>query len=469
MDRNLSDVLKSSFRDPAGFLFRSDGTLYRQINENYQSTYKALVKSGLFQYLFDRQLLVSHEEVDIPGQTADAFQILKPLELPVISYAYEWSISQLRDAALLTLELQEAAMAKGFSLKDASIYNVQFYQGRPIFIDTLSFETYQPEKPWVAYKQFCEHFLAPLALMSRTDISLNQLLVTNIDGIPLRVASRLLPLSTRFNFSLLVHIHLHAKAQARHSNKKVSTQRAFSEHALRALLDNLRSTIRKLRWHADGTEWNDYYESNNNYVASALTQKERIVEAFVQRVAPDSVWDLGANTGKFSRIAARDARYVCAWDIDPACVENNYQALKSGSQKNIYPLLLNLCNPSPAIGWSNVERFSFVERGGADLVLALGLVHHLAISNNLPLNRIASFLSTICSNLVIEFVPKSDSQVQKLLRSREDIFPEYQIESFESIFARYFNILAVERIESSERTLYLLEALKTSPEQSFAA
>jgi ribosomal protein L11 methylase PrmA len=457
----MREILDSSFRDPSGFLFRSEGKLYRQVNRCYSDTFKALEESGLFKSLFHQKLLISHSDTNVSAVTEDAWRVIQPAELPVISYAYEWSFSQLKDAALLTLQLQELAMEKGFSLKDASIYNIQFLDGKPVFIDTLSFEKYREGKPWIAYKQFCQHFLAPLALMSKTDISLQQLLRTNIDGVPLELASKLLPLSTKFSFSLLVHIHWHAKSQSIHADKTIKSDRPFTKHAFMALLDNLKSSIGKLEWSATGTEWNDYYAANNNYDPTALNQKEAMVGAYIQEVKPFSVWDLGANTGRFSHIAAEHSGYVCAWDIDPACVENNYRALASSQRKNVYPLLLDLCNPSPAIGWANSERDSFRGRGGVDLILALGLIHHLVISNNLPLTRVAAFLAEMGDNLVIEFVPKSDSQVIKLLRNREDIFPDYEQESFEHCFSGHFDIRSSQKIPGSERTLYLMAAKRS--------
>ena len=190
----MSNKLECSFRDPSGFIFKKDGVLYRQINYSYKENYDYFKSSGLYNELIELDLLVPHEEVIVDCLDGDGYVIIKPVELPVISYPYEWSFSQLKEAALLTLNIQQKALSKGLSLKDASSYNVQLYNGKPIFIDTLSFEILQSNQPWVAYKQFCQHFLAPLALMAKTEITLNQLLKTNIDGIPLGLASKLLPL-----------------------------------------------------------------------------------------------------------------------------------------------------------------------------------------------------------------------------------------------------------------------------------
>lgn len=453
----MSEILNASFRDPSGFLFEREGRLYRQVNKDYQETFEALEESGLFQALTEQQLLVPHSRADTPSATDSAYCVVEHQRLPFISYPYEWSFSQLKDAALLTLRIQVIAMEHGFSLKDASAYNVQFLQGKPIFIDTLSFEPLPEGKPWIAYRQFCQHFLAPLALMACKDISLQQLLRNNIDGIPLPLASKLLPFSTRLRFSLLVHIHLHARSQKSHADKAISVEKTFSAHSFKAVLDSLRTAIKKLAWQPEGTEWDDYYEANNNYESRSLELKGTLVRDFLAEVKPRSVWDLGANTGRFSKIAAEHSEFVCAWDIDPACVEKMYLSLRQETQQhNIYPLVLDLSNPSPAIGWANNERYSFVERGGAELVMALGLIHHLVISNNVPLRKLAAFFATIANHIIIEFIPKEDSQVIKLLRTREDIFPEYERQHFERDFGDYFSIRKSSNIEGSSRTLYLM-------------
>ncbi len=204
-------ALASSFRDPSGFLFSRSGTLYRQVNQSYRTHYEALMSSGLYQELVKSGRLVVHQLADIPAEIPElAYQVIQPVRIPFISYPYEWSFSQLKDAALCTLAIQKTALEKGMSLKDSSAYNIQFHQGQPTLIDTLSFEVYREGEPWIAYRQFCQHFLAPLALMAYVDIRLSQLLRTYVDGIPLDLASRLLPRRTKYNLALATHIHLHA-------------------------------------------------------------------------------------------------------------------------------------------------------------------------------------------------------------------------------------------------------------------
>jgi SAM-dependent methyltransferase len=454
-------TVAGSFRDPDGFLFRRGDTLYRQVNTSYQEDYDQLMGSGLYDALTSDGLLVSHTEVDVEPAAPGSYQILRPEPLSFISYPYEWCFSQLQDAALLTLRIQKKAMEAGLSLKDASAYNVQFRDGDPIFIDTLSFERYQEGRPWVAYAQFCQHFLAPLALMSYTDVRLSKLLRAYLDGVPLDLASTLLPTRTYLKFSLLTHIHLHSRGQERYADTSSSEDlpdRHVGRNELLGIIDSLESAVKKLRWTPEGTEWSDYYQ-DVSYSDDAFDAKERFVSDVLESAQPESVWDLGANTGRFSRIAANAGIDTMAFDVDPAAVEQAYRSNHGGDADTIYPLVLDLTNPSPGIGWAHRERKSFRERGPADMILALALVHHLAISNNVPLPRLARFLSQLCQTLVIEFIPKHDEQVQRLLVSREDIFSTYSQDHFEEAFSEFFAIDRVQKVPDAERRLYYMEKI----------
>jgi len=449
--------LSSSFRDPSGFLFVEDGSLYRQVNQVYRENYDHLMDSGLYDTVVSKGLLIPHEEASSDlARTHDAYKVLNPQPVPFISYPYEWCFSQFKDAALLTLQVQKAAIDFGATLKDASAYNVQFVGPKPVLIDTLSFEKYTEGQAWVPYRQFCQHFLAPLALMSHTDVRLSQLSRTNIDGVPLDLASSLLPFRTRLSFSLLSHIHLHARSQKHFAERTVDTsRRRMAPRSFLGLIDSLESAVKKLKWRPRGELWRDYYEESS-YSADALDQKRGIVSGYLDRVSPAVVWDLGGNVGLFSRVASEKGILTISFDVDPECVEQNYLESVRKGESHILPLLLDLTNPSPGIGWQHEERMSLMDRGPADAILCLALIHHLAISNNLPLNKVAEFLNSIGKSLIIEFVPKSDQQVQRLLASREDIFVQYTQEHFEAAFAQHFQIVASEQLPDSDRTIYLM-------------
>lgn len=446
--------VEGSFRDPSGFLFTENGILYRQVNRKYRDDYEKLTGSGLYGRLVEAGLLIPHEETDQSGITPEAWKVIRPERVPFISYPYEWSFSQLKDTALLTLDIQQAALDAGMTLKDASAYNVQFHRGKPVFIDTLSFETYREGKPWEAYRQFCQHFLAPLFLMSRTDIRMNQLLKIYIDGVPLDLAARLLPASTKWNFSALMHIHLHARSQKKYEHEGVAGKTVqIPLRNLKALIISLRSAVSGLKLPKQGTEWGEYY-TFTNYSDDSFKHKAEIIGRFTEAARPATLWDLGANTGLFTRIAAGKGVNCVAFDIDPLAVEANYRQVKQEGTKNLLPLVTDLTNPSPALGWNNEERPGFSGRTLPDAVMALALIHHLAISNNLPFRKIASFFAGLCPTLIIEFVPKSDSQVKKLLESRTDIFGEYNEEAFVREFGNFFEIADREQVAGSERTVY---------------
>ena len=454
-----SEAIASSFRDPSGSMFYLDGSIYRRVNPSYRTHYDHLMSSGLYRNLAEAGLLVSHEEVSLDGPLADgAYKILKPVLIPFISYPYEWCFSELKDAALATLEIEKRALEYGMTLKDASAYNIQFAEGKPCLIDTLSFEEHVEGHPWVAYRQFCQHFLAPLALMSIDDVRLNRLLRVYIDGIPLDLASKILPFRTRFSFTLLLHIHLHAKSQERYADvviDKAKPAPRIGKRSMLGLVDSLESAIKGLKWNPQGTEWVDYYQ-DDSYTSEGLEHKQRLVGEYLDRAGPGMVWDFGANTGLFSRMASQRGAMTVSFDVDPACVERNYLEVLHSGEKRLLPLVLDMTNPSARIGWANEERMSVRDRGPADLVLALALAHHLAISNNVPLGRIADFMARKCNWLIIEFVPKTDPKVRKLLATREDIFTNYTQQDFEMEFSKEFTILDSQRIRDSERTLYLM-------------
>lgn len=458
------NVNPGSFRDPDGFVYTRKGQIFRQIHESYEANYHKLMTSGLYQELVEAGLLLPHEEVDITNKAdGKAKIVIKPVKIPFISYPYEWSFSQLKDAALVTLQIQKKAIEKGMSLKDASGYNIQFLKGRPIFIDTLSFEAYDEGSPWVAYRQFCQQFLVPLALASYVDIDLVQLLKIHIDGIPLQLASRLLPAKSWLNFGITTHIHMHAKSQQKYQSGNQKTTKpqtgSFNQSQMLGLIANLEATVQHLNWRVENqsTEWGNYYQQTN-YSDKAFGDKSRDISRWIKQIKPQMVWDVGANNGEFSLLASKMKICTIAMDIDPVAVEKNYLRAKEEQDEYMLPLRMDITNPSAAIGWANEERASLQQRGPADLILALALLHHLVIGANVPMERVAQEFARLGKQLVIEFVPKDDSQVQKLLASREDIFDAYTETEFEKVFGTFFKLKEKAAISESLRTLYWYEA-----------
>jgi ribosomal protein L11 methylase PrmA len=449
-----------SYRDPGGFVYRRDGVLLRQVNASLIADWEAFAASPLATRLVAEGRLLPWTPVDIDqAATPDARAVIAPEPVEFISYPYEWTFGQLRDAALLTLDIQLEALDAGWTLRDASAYNVQFRAGKPVLIDLLSLEPLEPGQPWVAYRQFCEQFLAPLALMARRDIRLSRLQRADPDGIPLDLATRLLPSRSRLNFGLLSHLYLHAAAQGRYADNEEDGAAARGTRIdpvrLKALIGSLRKTVAALRWDPKGTEWADYAD-NTSYSDTATAAKARLVADYVGRIEGPVVWDLGANTGRYSRIAADAGKRVLAFDIDPAAAERNYRALAGEGRSDILPLVLDLANPSPGIGWAGRERRSLQDRANADATLSLALVHHLAISRNVPLPMFAALLADLAPAAIVEFVPKADPMVRRLLASRRDVFPDYTLEGFRDAVRTRFAIEAESPIEDSGRALFLL-------------
>jgi hypothetical protein len=416
-----------------------------------------LIRSGLYDRLVKAGLLLAHVDVSERfNTTGDWFKIIQPVPLPFISYPFEWCFSQLKNAALLTLEVKAIALEFGMSLKDGSAYNVQYVKGKPIFIDTLSFEKYTEGAPWIAYRQFCQHFLAPLALMAYVDVRLSQLLRVYLDGIPLDLTTTLLPAKARYKWSLFSHIVLHSRSQKFFSGRPQKFEHLkISKKSLLGLVNSLDSAVRALKWNPPKEEWSDYY-LDSPYSSGAMAQKRQVVEQLLNQVRPNTLWDLGANTGMFSRLAGQRGIETISFDLSPACVERNYLEAAAQGEEHLLPLFLDLTNPSPGLGWANEERMSLADRGPVGMIMALALIHHLVIGNNLPFDQLASYFNKMGETLIIEYVPRTDPQVQRLLASREDIFPDYTQDRFEAVFKQYFFIDQTIPVGDTDRTIYLM-------------
>jgi hypothetical protein len=450
-------IVGGSFRDPSGFVFRRDGVVYRQVNTAAAAELALLESSGLYGELVDAGLLVSHSDADVfPPSPGSAARVIRPEQIPFVSYPYEWCFGQLQDAALTTLEIQLVALRHTMTLKDASAFNIQFLHGRPVLIDTLSFEQYEEGSPWVAYRQFCEHFLAPLMLISRVDPLLGRLSALTADGVPLQTASRLLPWTTRLRPAALLHVHLHARSVDRYGGRRVPDRvksRGLSRRGMQNLIEGLKHTIDGLKWKPEGTEWAEY-DVEHGYASDSMAAKRELVSALLNSIAPAVVWDLGANTGDFSRLALETGASVISMDLDPAAVERNYRRMRANGETELHPLWADLRSPSPGLGWAEDERDGLTARSSADCVLGLALVHHLAIGGNVPLPRLLEWFSSLARHLIVEFVPKEDPQVQRLLVSREDVFPDYSRTGFEKALEDLYEVDDARELPSSGRVIY---------------
>ncbi|MFI5151877.1 MAG: hypothetical protein ACHQET_01005 [Chitinophagales bacterium] len=456
----MSNLLNhpASYRDPSGFVFQIEGKYYRQVNQSYASDYDHLKSSGLYRTLIEKKILIEHQEIEehLTGSQA-LYKTLFPTQLTFISYPYEWSFDQLKDAALLTLRILKIAVNHGMILKDATPYNVQFYDGKPIFIDTLSFEKHDPAKPWIAYRQFCECFLFPLLLEHYLVADMQKLLAVFLDGIPVKTTASLLPARSKLKMSTWLHVYLQQSVSGRKANQSKARD-SFSKEKLIRLIDHLKSSIHSLNFKDKlKSTWNNYY-SETILSKSYLSEKEKIFRDFLQKAGQGTVLDLGANDGYFSSIAAERNPLVIAADFDSKCINRLYLSTKEKKQKNIIPICIDISNPSPALGFRNAEREPFLKRAKSETVLALALIHHLVLSKNIPLADLAEqFMELTHKSLIIEFVPIQDEKAQQLIENKSNYHMPYDPQTFEERFNRYFSIEKKALIPGTDRILYMMK------------
>ena len=449
----------SSFRDPSGNIFIQDEIVLRTVNPIYFTQYNSLKESGFYKKLFDNSLLIPHQEV-----AAEENHItLKPEKIPFFSYPYEWSFGQYKHAALHTLKLQKYCLQNGYTLKDATAFNITFHNGAPIFVDTLSFDIYNEGEPWRAYKQFIMHFLAPLVLAKYYGNDMLKSLVQYIDGIPLQKAAKLLPFTARFSPVLYTNIFLAAKYDSKYSSDEGGSEKkvTISKQSHIRILDSLYNYIKDLTLN-EKTEWKDYY-SITNYDAEAFEYKKQLVNKWYKSINATKLVDLGGNDGTFSRVLKDSAAEILVTDIDPNAVDYNYKQVLQHKEKNILPLVSDLLNPSPGIGFNNKERSSLRQRikdNSYDVALALALIHHISLTGNVPFEMSAQMFASLTPYLIIEFPDRDDSWVSFLLKSKREFaghFDYYGKENFEKDYTLFFDIIEKQQIPGTERTMYLLK------------
>lgn len=459
--------VNSSFRDPGSQVFQSEDGVYRLIRKEAVSDYKALMESGLYQKLVAARLLVPHEDVTVEcasmKESPDDI-VIRPRTVPFISYPFEWNFSALKAAALNTLKIQKLCLDHGMTLQDATAFNIQYLDGHWVMIDTGSFQRMPVLRPWGAYRQFCQHFLAPLLLMAYGDTKLLSLFARNLDGIPLDIAAKLLPLKVRLRPAVYMHIVMHSRYMARDFSTTATEVQArpVSRASAYGLIDQLAGMIGALNIRKTETVWTEY-ETSHTYQPQEFSDKEAFIASSFARMktdAPLSIWDLGANTGHFSRLMANIAppdSSIVAFEYDDMTVEAGYIASRSCDRNRPLHLWMDLLNPTPDCGWAQQEWKGLIERGPADMVLVLALVHHLCLSGNISFSQLASFLSRIAGHMIIEFVPKDDPQSRRLLKTRKDIYQDYHQVAFESAMAQHFVVLETKTVSSTGRTLYLMK------------
>lgn len=450
----------ASFRDPAGHVYERNGQIFRTITQRAIQDYRILRDRGVLDRLVEKGLLIESRQSSLEeaglDESSDACLIVEHPRLPFVSYPYEWSFRLMQTAALHHLDLQIEALELGAALSDATAYNIQFNGARPVFIDLLSLRPYREGEYWAGYRQFCEQFLNPLLLRAYSGIAHNAWYRGSPEGIPATELSRVLPLRRRMSPKTFAHVVLHGRLQdSAGSPDKANSVKGgkFSKTAYLGMLHQLRSWIAGLR-PADsrGTMWQDY-AGTHSYRQADHQKKKAFVSAFVESVRPGMLWDIGCNSGDFSDIALRaGAGAVVGFDFDQGALDAAFIRASEGDM-NFLPLYQDATNPSPDQGWRQAERGGLGERRNADALLGLALIHHLVIGRNIPLPDVIDWLTGLAPHGVVEFVPKDDPMIQRMLMLRDDIFDDYSYETFRALLADRAPIAAEEEVSASGRIL----------------
>jgi len=453
-----------SFRDPSGFIFYENGNVFRSVNFSYKKNFDHLINSGLYEELVQKKLLVKHSEAKEIENNPSQYKKLLVEKIPFISYPYEWSFNQFKDAVLLTLKIQKISIQYGMTLKDATPYNIQFKNNKPIFIDTLSFELIKEENyVWRPYKQFCEMFLGPICLMKHVDHSINKLLINYINGIPLWLVNKLLPIRSKFNLTVFSHIVLHnlIKENLNSNSSKGVKKSTLSKTKHLNIIDQLEGYVSKLKAPKTNTEWAAYNEETLDEKEEYVIDKEKTVLSFLKEEKYNTCWDVGSNDGFFSYLISKDnAENLISFDIDWRCVDRNYLTCKEQKISNVFPLILDLSNPSPAIGWLNLERGSIFERfSSPDLICCFALMHHI-INSGIPFDNFIDFLTKSKKDVLVEYIPLSDPKCKIIFESRDEEFQYPSLEQFKNAVSKRFSVLRTHELEKTNRVLFHLRKIE---------
>lgn len=452
---------EGSFRDPDSQVVHVDGRVLRRLSDKGRSDWESLSRTTFFERAVAARGLVATADVAAEDDhLGDGWAGLVEHErVPFITYPFEWTFGMLAAGAALHLELLRDALVEGITTKDGYAYNVQWRGVEPVFIDISSFTPYQGG-PWAGYRQFCETFLNPLMLQSFVGLDFHPLLRGRLEGIPVQHMRRLLSSRDLLRPGVLRHVVLHALFERKAHGTTSSTRSAlgeagFGRDLVIATVEKLLEVVRKLSWRPERSTWTSY-AATNTYTADDRVRKLTFVDKVVSSTGPQLVWDLGCNDGTYARAAASHASQVVAMDADHATVELLYRSLRSARVRNVLPLVVDLADPSPSLGWRNRERPGLLERTKPDLVLCLALVHHLVIAGNIPLSEVVEWLAELAPVALVEFVDRDDPMVVQLLANKSVDHADYSLARFQHEVAKHFDIEARQELSSGPRTLYAL-------------
>jgi len=455
-----------SFRDRTARVFRRQDEILRGLNRQALENWERLRSTRFFARFTETGALVGTEQLSAAdvrdaggnGDLQEWAAVLRHEPIPFISYPYEWCFGMLRDAACLQLDLLLAAIEEGMVLKDATAFNVQWRGTEPVFIDIASFQPLAPGEPWPGYRQFCRTFLYPLLLQAYRGVPFHPWLRGSLEGIPSDHCWRLLSPRDWLRRAVFTDVYLQAKAEARYADTRRDVRSelraaGFSPALIAANAKRLRKVVQELRWAPGESAWSEY-AAHNSYAAGDAASKQAFVREVVASRRWRLAWDIGCNTGVFSRIAAEHAETVVALDADHVAIERLYHDLKREKNRTILPLVFDLADPSPGLGWRGRERVPLAERGRPDLVVCLALIHHAVIAANIPLDEFLDWLIGLGGDLIIEFVTREDPMVKRLLSNKDDQYADYQHDHFEEELRRRFRIERQQTLASGLRVLY---------------
>ena len=391
--------------------------------------------------------------------------------VPFLTWPYEWPFSMLQDAALLQLRLLAACVRAGWIMKDATPFNIQYSLAggapRPVCIDVPSFSRWD-DGYWRGHRQFCATFLAPLLLTAHLGIRFGPQLRSTPEGVPPEEAVKYFAGLGRFRRGVPSHIWFPARAERalrqrrcgpKPANTAIPAAQRQSPRMVLGLLDSLARLVRGLAYRAPGSDWSGYAQSHS-YDAADFERKRAFVHRHVAAIKPALTWDLGANTGVFSRLAAPFSGTVVAVDADHDVVEALYRALRDGAQpgehRNILPVVMDVANPSPGLGWAGAERAAWDTRAKPDLVLMLALIHHLRVGANVPLPLVLDWLRTLDAAVLIEFVGREDEMFAQLLANKRERYEDYSAARFEAHLRGRFHVRDRLSLKDGARELFLL-------------
>jgi ribosomal protein L11 methylase PrmA len=447
---------KNSFRDPAGYITHDmSGKIYRIVTNYGKENFDFVEKAGLYKDLTKNEKLILHTKEDIKKFNIlnNVAYILSHPTINFISYPYEWSFEQLRDAALLHLDIHIQSLAKNITLSDASAYNIQFIGNKPIFIDTLSFIKYEEGMFWKGQRQFIEQFITPLLLWSKSGIHYNDWYRGAQNGIPAKDLNKILPIRKKLSLAYFNFISLPCFFDKKSSNNTQQIKGKLPKTALVMILKQLQSWVINLKNSQEKTIWKNY-TTQRNYSDQAIQDKASFVNKIIFKAKPNILWDLGCNTGEFSFHALKlGVKNVIGFETDHNAISTAYLHSKNENSQFL-PLYMNLANPSPDSGWNQNEKLGLFKRKNADFILALAIIHHLVISNNIPLNEVIEYITELAPKGIIEWVPKSDKMIKNMLLNRDDIFFDYNEENFISYLQKSAKIIESKSIADSGRKLF---------------